>query len=112
MLQTKKKKKLATGCDLVLFLFQLCQLHFITILQFCVHSDKHKLMQSLTEDILQGANFETILNQLCEAIGQGNNSCSRGNCLIDAIHTFSLSSPFLLQSSIHKNNFRVYLDNL
>lgn len=44
---------------------------FIIILQFCVHSDKHELMQSLTEDVLQGVNFEAILNQLCEAIGQG-----------------------------------------
>ena len=73
---------------------------FITILQFCVHSDKHELMQSLTEDVLQGVNFEAILNQLCEAIGQGKQMF-----MYSLTHAEEGSVSYMMHNSVYPPHF-------
>ena len=73
---------------------------FITILQFCVHSDKHELMQSLTEDVLQGVNFEAILNQLCEAIGQGKQTF-----MYSLTHAEEGSVSYMMHNSVYPPHF-------
>lgn len=73
---------------------------FIIILQFCVHSDKHELMQSLTEDVLQGVNFEAILNQLCEAIGQGKQTS-----MYSLTHAEEGSVSYMMHNSVYPPDF-------
>ncbi len=40
-------------------------------MQFCVHSDKQELIQSLTENLRCGADYSAVLYQVAEAIAQG-----------------------------------------
>lgn len=48
-------------------------LHFC--LQFCVHSDKKKMLEELTNDIHQSPNKQKVLMELANCIASGEDKC-------------------------------------